>query len=813
MSTIKITGLTSSGAIVGNVILPMVGNVAGTLTTLRGTVDQLKTFITAGAEANILAANAATIFANTIQSAQIIAANLGMKGYVDSVSDQSIYTNSNVLAYLTGGFNGNIIPSGNLTYSLGSHTNRWKDLYLGSSTIYIGNTAISSTASGTISVTPKIVLVDTSITSNDLAFPWALTSNPEVLANTSSSVSATLVFANTISAGTTSQALTYGTDYELVPTGDGYANIRLIGLNISSPPVGWPGYGQLTIIETPPAGGTTDISGNLTVSGNIANIRLGVSGRITFADGTVQSTANAGVTTANLGMIGYVDNKVSTANLGMIGYVDNKVSTANVGIIGYIGLGNTIVTAGITAANVGMLGQVNAVVTEVTIANTIVTAGIVSANLGLKGYVDLANTIQSQLLANLGALDLTTLNSAIGVHTAQIATLDANAAVQAGNIAELFANAAAQAVLISSLGNTQQIEANITTLQSNAATQSDLIIGINANVSAANIGIKGYVDSRITLANTGITTANTGILGYIDSRITVANAGVTAANVGVIGYINLANTIQSEQITAANLGIIGYINFSNTIQSAQIDTLTANSAVQGANINALLSSTGALTGQISEANLGLKGYVDQANTIQSAQINAANLAITAANLGMKGYVDSVASQSIYGNANVTAYTVSMGFTNFSNVNVAALITTNGLTNYSNVNTKAYAESMGYQNYGNVNVAAYVTTANSAVIGYVDNKVSTANIGMNGFVNAVIDAVNVANIVITQSIVSANVGVIGYINLANTIQSSQITAANLGIYTMGNVTHWTSNVSTVSAALDQLASRIYNIVNP
>ena len=80
MSTIKITNLTSSGAIVGNVVLPVVGNVAGTLTTLKATVDQLKTFITAGAEANILAANAARIFANTIQSAQITAANLGMKG-------------------------------------------------------------------------------------------------------------------------------------------------------------------------------------------------------------------------------------------------------------------------------------------------------------------------------------------------------------------------------------------------------------------------------------------------------------------------------------------------------------------------------------------------------------------------------------------------------------------------------------------------------------------------------------------------------------------------------------------------------------
>jgi hypothetical protein len=98
--------------------------------------------------------------------------------------------------------------------------------------------------------------------------------------------------------------------------------------------------------------------------------------------------------------------------------------------------------------------------------------------------------------------------------------------------------------------------------------------------------------------------------------------------------------------------------------------------------------------------------------------------------------------SSYGNANVTAYTVSMGFTNFSNVNVAALITTNGLTNYSNVNVKAYAETMGYQNFGNVNVAAYVTTANSAIIGYIDRGntivtagITTANVGMKGYVDA------------------------------------------------------------------------------
>ena len=111
MSTIKITNLTSSGAIVGNVVLPVVGNIAGTLTTLKATVDQLKTFVTAGAEANILAANAATIFANTnmklyvdgqvtAANAGVTAANLGMKGYVDSVANQSIYGNANVASYL-----------------------------------------------------------------------------------------------------------------------------------------------------------------------------------------------------------------------------------------------------------------------------------------------------------------------------------------------------------------------------------------------------------------------------------------------------------------------------------------------------------------------------------------------------------------------------------------------------------------------------------------------------------------------------------------------------------------------------------------
>jgi hypothetical protein len=304
--------------------------------------------------------------------------------------------------------------------------------------------------------------------------------------------------------------------------------------------------------------------------------------------------------------------------------------------------------------------------------------------------------------------------------------------------------------------NFQTIENNVNALTNSvnsvAGRTGNVILTVNdivglsstytsqANITAANVGMKGYVDAKITaniallvnLAPTSLDTireladaigddpnfavnvalsvssANTKMRGYVDGQITAANAGVTAANVGIIGYINLANTIQS------------------------------------------------------------------------AQVGAANLAIVAANLGMKGYVDSVAGGSIYSNVNVKAYTETMGFQNFSNVNVAAyltsqgvtggsysnvnaisLITSLGLSNYSNVNVKAYAESMGYQNFGNVNVAAYVTTANSAILGYIDlaNTIQSGQVG----------AANLA-------IVAANLGMKGYVD----------SVASQSIYGNGNV---------------------------
>jgi hypothetical protein len=50
----------------------------------------------------------------------------------------------------------------------------------------------------------------------------------------------------------------------------------------------------------------------------------------------IQGYIGDAITTANLGQIGYTDDAVSTANIGMIGYVGDAVDTANVGMKGYV---------------------------------------------------------------------------------------------------------------------------------------------------------------------------------------------------------------------------------------------------------------------------------------------------------------------------------------------------------------------------------------------------------------------------------------------------------------------------------------------
>ena len=551
------------------------------------------------------------------------------------------------------------------------------------------------------------------------------------------------------------------------------------------------------------------------------------------------ASTNSNITLANTVMRGYVDGQISaansvpnTANIGMKGYVDNAVSTANLGIKGYVDQANTIQSAQITTANLGIKGYID-------LANTIQSAQITAGNLGIIGYVN------SQVTAANVAWQANSLTQSVLINSLNTAfvNLAANAEIQQGNIYSLETSIATVNNSIS-LGNTIQsaqiVAANVGVIGYIGQQITTANIGIKgyidlANttqqslITTANVGIIGYIDRGNTIVTAGITTANLGMIGYVDNK-------VSTANVGVIGYIDLGNTIQTAQMTAANIGMKGYV-----------DSVATLSIYSNVNAKAYTESMGYqnfgnvnVAAYVTTSNSAIIGYVDQANTIQSAQVGAANLAITAANVGMKGYVDS---QSFYSNTKVATYLqagnisnvsvagnitatyfvgngalltgISGGISSYSNVQVATYLPTysgnvanvrlgtsgvltfadgttqttasaGGGSSYGNANVTAYTESMGFQNYGNVNVAAYVTTANSAIIGYIDQA--------NTIQSAQVNAANLA-------IIAANLGMKGYVDsvasqsiYGNGNVKSYLTQFNGNIVPSANVTYSLGNVT-------------------
>lgn len=156
--TIKISQLGNVATITGNVILPLVSNATGTLTTVKGNVDQLKTYILGTIESDV--ANLVANAGSQDDSLSSIESNIAtLQG--DVLTLQTDVTN------ITDGTStfGNLVPSANVTYSLGTPTEQWKDLYLSGSTIYLGGAEIS-VAGGSIQSTLPIAA---DITANTLS--------------------------------------------------------------------------------------------------------------------------------------------------------------------------------------------------------------------------------------------------------------------------------------------------------------------------------------------------------------------------------------------------------------------------------------------------------------------------------------------------------------------------------------------------------------------------------------------------------------------------------------------------------------------
>lgn len=222
-------------------------------------------------------------------------------------------------------------------------------------------------------------------------------------------------------------------------------------------------------------------------------------------------------------------------------------------------------------------------------------------------------------------------------------------------------------------------------------------------------------------------------------------------------------------VNNAYTGLLGEITF-----DTDLNTIRAHDGnVAGGHIIPTLSNVNAV---VTAANTDMKAYVD--NQILTNWVN--NAAIQAAS------IDSLVANAAIQAANISSL-------NSSVVTLQSEI--NGIVTGSGFATNAQITAA---NLAITNTQANVNAANLAIIGantamklYVDTSVTTLTA----------NAANQANAIstINANVSAANVKI-------ESIQSTLVVLLNQP-YTMGNLHDWSSNVTSIGTALDQLASRI------
>lgn len=181
-----------------------------------------------------------------------------------------------------------IIPASNLTYDLGSTSSQWRSLYVGTSTIYLGGTALS-VSGGNITLNGNPVSGSGASNTGNIGFT----------ATTIYSLTGLTINNGDLSHGSTAGvSLPTNGNTSSVVISNTYGNISIIaGENLTTKQWIFDGYGQLT----PPSGFTIDHDGiNFGTEGNYAYINIpgnayahtyneGIS--ITNMDGPISLTA------------------------------------------------------------------------------------------------------------------------------------------------------------------------------------------------------------------------------------------------------------------------------------------------------------------------------------------------------------------------------------------------------------------------------------------------------------------------------------------------------------------------------------------
>ena len=539
-------------------------------------------------------------------------------------------------------------------------------------------------------------------------------------------------------------------------------------------------------------------------------------------DANVYTTLVTTITNANTAMKGYVDNEVSTltsnasVQSGLIANLQSDVSTLT---------SNAATQAGTLASL-----ESNAAVQSGLIAGLTANAGAQASTLST---LTANAAVQSGLIANLQS-NVSTLTANAGAQAGSISTLTSNAAVQAGLIANIvsYSNAAVASYLPTYSGNIKVGTITFEDLseQATAYTGQQFRTNLSDNgltVRPAflayypNLGDKPTLDTHFGFDSGGMWfngNANDQRAFPIRTNFHFHDTDV----VDVIATINFATTSDDHGMAIFPVGTNPYWRFSTDAGRIQFNYNvgipqlwgTANSSVAGGSV---LSAGNYYTFKFSYDPTQSTVTVDtySGNTAVGSPIDTRsiteNLNATQFVVGFDADQDHVSNRSRFTGLNIRTLTNGV----FNDLEITNDLTVDGNLSVAGyvVGNLAVDGNITFSD-ASVQITAWNESANAAIIGYADNAVTTANSAVVGYIDSVSynSSYGDSNVASYLPTYTGNVAVTN-LTAPDTTITGNLTVDGDIAFIMANVAHWTSNVTTLSSAINQLASRIYNIENP
>jgi hypothetical protein len=439
------------------------------------------------ANGNVEIANSGIVVSNGNVSASYFTGTLS----ANSAAQPNI-TSTGTLAGLV--VAGNITPSTDITYNLGNNTNRFNDLYLANSTIYIGSQTISANATNVIISGILTANISGNITGN-AATAGTVTTNaqPNI---TSVGILTSLSVSGNITTGNLDGANSITANY-FIGSGNNLSNIQ--GANVS---------GAVSFATTANSVALANVSG----AGNIASINLdGSTSNVLYGNGVFAPAAAT-----------YGNSDVATF-LGSYGS-NTITTTGNVSVGNIIGNGQAL--SGIVGANVTGAVTYAGTANSVALANVSGAGNIASINLdGSTSNVLYGNGVFAPAAVSYGNSNVATFLASYGSNT-----ITTTGNINAGNIITGgIVSATGNITAPFFIGNGSQL----TGISVGAGSQivngnSNVTVTANSNVSISVAGTSNVVVVTNTSANI---TGTLSVSGNTDvGNLNTANAGLVGGN-------------------------------------------------------------------------------------------------------------------------------------------------------------------------------------------------------------------------------------------------------------------------------------------